>query len=118
MNIEERSDVVYQILELAKSNSLSVEHKKKIYDIVMSLNNRTENQKQRFLLFYNLNVNQEKTYRQCDLARLYNVLANAIRCSVGRIRNALVNLRDERMVELKDILEDNKNKMKKLPKNY
>ena len=113
MNIEERSDVVYQILELAKSNSLSVEHKKKIYDIVMSLNNRTENQKQRFLLFYNLNVNQEQTYRQCDLARLYNVSSNAIRCSVGRIRNALVNLRDERMVVLKDILEDYKNKMKK-----
>lgn len=56
---------------------------------MISLDNRTENQKERLLLYYNLNVNQVQEYRQCDLARQYNVSANAIRCSVGRITNAL-----------------------------
>ena len=40
-------------------------------------------------------------YRQCDLARLYNVSPNAIRCSVGRIKNALVNLQDEGIFDFK-----------------
>ena len=112
LNIEERSDVVYQILELAKDKLLTQEQKNQIYDIVISLDNRTENQKERFLLYYNLNVNQVQEYRQCDLARQYNVSANAIRCSVGRITNALANLKDNRIEVLKDILEDYKNKMK------
>ena len=109
MNIEERSDVVYHILELAKNNLLNEVQKQKFYDIVMNLDNRTENQKQRFLLYYNLNVNQEQIYRQCDLARLYDVSPNAIRCSVGRIRNALVNLQDENILILKEILNGIKN---------
>lgn len=108
LNIEERSDVVYHILELAKNNLLNEVQKQKFYDIVMNLDNRTENQKQRFLLYYNLNVNQEQIYRQCDLAKLYNVSPNAIRCSVGRIRNALVNLQDEGILALKGILKDSK----------
>ena len=43
MNIEERSDVVYHILELAKNNLLNEVQKQKFYDIVMNLDNITEN---------------------------------------------------------------------------
>ena len=110
LNIEERSDVVYQILELEKNDWLNEVQKQKIHDIVIKLDNRTENQKQRFLLYYNLNVNQKQIYRQCDFARLYNVSPNAIRCSVGRIRTALVNLQDEGILDLKEILKDYKSK--------
>lgn len=91
MNIEERSDVVYQIIELARNNLLN------------------EIQKQKFLLYYNLNQNQQNTYGLSEIARMYNVTPNAIRCSVGRIRNALVNLQDERILALKEILEDYEN---------
>lgn len=106
MNIEERSGVVYQILELAKNNLLNETQKEKLRDIVRNLNNRTENQKHRFLLYYNLKKNQQNTYGLTDLARLYNVTPNAIRCSVGRIRNALVNMQDKKILVLKEILEN------------
>lgn len=106
MNIEERSDDVYQILELAKNKLLSETQKQKLYNIVMNLDNRTENQKQRFLLYYNLKQNQQNTYGLTDIARLQNVTLNAIRCSIGRIRNALVNMQDEKILVLKEILED------------
>lgn len=110
MNIEERSNVVYQILELARNNLLNEIQKQKLYNIVINLNNRTENQKQRFLLYYNLKKNQQNTYRLIDIARIYNVTPNAIRCSVGRIRNALVNLQDEEILDLKEILKDCKSR--------
>lgn len=106
MNIEERSDVVYQILVLARNNLLNEIQKQKLYNIVMNLDNRTENQKQRFLLYYNLKKNQQNTYGLTDIARLHNVTPNAIRCSVGRIRNALVNLQDERNLILKELLDE------------
>lgn len=106
LNIEERSDDVYQILELAKNKLLNETQKQKLYNIVMNLDNRTENQKQRFLLYYNLKQNQQNTYGLTDIARLQNVTPNAIRCSIGRIRNALVNMQDEKILVLKEILED------------
>lgn len=106
MNIEERSDVVYQILELAKNKLLNETQKQKLYNIVMNLDNRTENQKQRFLLYYNLKQNQRNTYGLTDIARLQNVTPNAIRCSGGRIRNALVNMQNEKILVLKEILEN------------
>lgn len=34
---------------------------------------------------------------------------NAIRCSIGRIINALVNLQDEKILAIKEILEDYEN---------
>lgn len=109
LNIEEISDVVYQILELAKNNLLDEIQKQKLRAIVLNLDNRTDNQKQRFLLYYNLKKNQQNTYGLTDVSRLHNVTPNAIRCSIGRIRNALVNLQDEKILAIKEILEDYEN---------
>jgi hypothetical protein len=109
LNIEERSDVVYQIIELAKNNLLNEDQKQKIYDIVINLDNRTGIQKERFLLYYNLKINQQNTYRLCDLARKCNVSPNAIRCSVGRVRNSLVNLVDNKILKLQEILNEFRN---------
>ena len=109
LNIEERSDVVYQILKLANNNLLDEIQKQKLRAIVLNLNNRTDNQKQRFLLYYNLKKNQQNTYGLTDVSRLHNVTPHAIRCSIGRIRNALVNLQDEKILAIKEILEDYEN---------
>ena len=110
MEYEERQDIVYTILDLAKSNKLNNIQKQKLYNVVKSLKNKTETQKKRFYLFYNLEKGQTKTYRLCDLSKLFERTPNAISGSLGRIRCALVRINDERILELKEIVDEFKEK--------
>ena len=49
LEIDKNSDMVYELLELLKANRLNDIQKSKIYEIVKSLTNRTEKQKESFI---------------------------------------------------------------------
>ena len=98
--------MVYELLELLKANKLDDIQKKKIYEIVKSLTNRTEKQKERFFRFYNLLEDENKDYRWCDMARYYNCAPNCIRSSVARIRNSLINTNKENIAIMENILKE------------
>lgn len=103
----ERSAIVYKLLELAKGNKLNKFQKEKLHDIVYNLTNRTEKQKEKFYRFYNLIEGEKPNYRLCDMARYYNCSSSNIRCAIGSIRNSLINLKDEgQMLILKTIVEE------------
>lgn len=77
-----------------KREKLSTENQNTLYNLVTNLEGRTKNQKMRFLLYYKLIPDQEQTYNFTTLAKNQNCSVPAIRFSVGRIRNGLINLSD------------------------
>lgn len=106
MNINEKGNIVYELLELLKANKISNTSKKKIYIMVNNMNNRTDNQKKKFCMFYNLLEKEKQNYRLCDMARYYNCTSSNIRSSIGRIRNSLVNTNEENILIMKNILKE------------
>lgn len=105
MEIDKNSDMVYELLELLKANKLNDIQKSKIKELVKSLSNRTEMQKERFFRFYNLIEGENKNYRLCDMARYYNCTPGCVRVSINRIRNSLINTNEENITIMKNILE-------------
>lgn len=106
MEIHKNSDMVYELLELLKANRLNDIQKSKIYEIVKSLTNRTEKQKESFFMFYNLLDGENQNYRLCDMARYYNCTPSNVRCLINRIRNSLINTSEENMSIIENILKE------------
>ncbi len=106
MEIDKNSNMVYELLDLLKANKLNDIQKNKVYEIVKSLTNRTENQKERFFRFYNLLDGENQNYRLCDMARYYNCSPNCIKTSVNRIRSSLINTNEENKAIIQNILEE------------
>lgn len=79
-----------------KNIGITNKEKKILYDLVINLGNRTEIQKARFLLYYNLFPKQKEQYNFSSLATKYKCSSSAIRFSVSRIRNGLVNLNEDK----------------------
>lgn len=105
MDFEERRDIVYKILEIAKRELLNSSQKEKLYNIVYNLKGSTDLQIERLILYYNLK-DGEKKYRLCDLGRKYNCTGNAVKFSLARTKNRLIHIPDEDMLILKNILEE------------
>lgn len=102
---DENCKVIYKLIDYFKANKLNNSQKQIICDIIMSLKNKTENQKIRFIMYYNLEPSQLQKYSLSSIGRYFKCSASAIRFSVVAIKNALVNLDDERCEVLKKILE-------------
>lgn len=107
---DRKRDMVYELLELLKSNKLNNVQRKRIYELVKKMDNRTENQKEKFLRFYNLLEGEKQNYRFCDMAKYYHCSPGNIRYSVNRIRHSLVNSTDETIAIIQNILEEYNNK--------
>lgn len=105
IEFEERSDIVYKILDMLKNNQLDNIQKKIIYDIVCGFEKRTEKQKEKFFRFYNLLDNQDKNYRLSDMARYYKCTSNNVRLSIGSVRNSLINMEDDQLLILKNMIQ-------------
>lgn len=110
MEFEEKRDMVYELLDLLKENKLNEVQKQTIKNIVKGLKNRTEKQKERFYMFYNLLESENKNYRLCDMAELYNCTSSCIKFSISRIRNNLINADESNLAIMKKILNEYHNK--------
>lgn len=104
ISYDDRRNLVNEVLELAKQDKLNNQQKKQLHDIVMDISG-TDTQKQRFLLFYNLEEQQDKKYRWCDLQKRYNCTYNAIKSSVNRIAFKLMRANVDKILMLKRMLE-------------
>lgn len=103
ISYDDRRNLVNEVLELAKQDKLNNQQKKQLHDIVMDISG-TDTQKQRFLLFYNLEEQQDKKYRWCDLQKRYNCTYNAIKSSVNRIAFKLMRADVDKILMLKRML--------------
>lgn len=105
MEHEEKSNIVYDVLDILLEKEISADDKVTLIEIVKSLDKKTELQKQRFLIFYNLVENSNKGNRLCDIARSENKTPSAIRTSIGKIRSELTRIDDKKILKMKEILE-------------
>lgn len=101
--LEIKMEVVDKLLRYLKLDILNDEEKQSIYDIVMTTR-KTDLQKRRFNMFYNIgpNIKEHNTYKK--IAEFYNCSIGAIRNSVMSGVNGLYNVNSEQFAILKKIL--------------
>lgn len=102
-NIEVRMNTVNKILKFLKLNILNDEEKQVIYELAKSTK-KTDLQKKRFYMVYNVgpNANEHNTYKK--VASFYECSTGAIRSSVITVVVALYHLPDEKFIYLENIL--------------
>ena len=88
------SDVDLFFMRL-KHGWVSTEKKKLLYNLVLSLDEATKLQKERFILAYNLKSEPNIKYNLSSIAKEQNCSPSAVKYSIVRIRCFLVNLIDE-----------------------
>lgn len=109
MEYDRRFVIQFQyFLVKIKRKGIRSKNRKKLYQIVQQLENRTEKQKNRFLCYYGLNnsYNEVKITLK-DLAKKEGCIVTTIRQSIVRIINAIDNIKDERIKNiLLEIMDD------------
>lgn len=102
-NIEVRMNTVNKILKFLKLNILNDEEKQVIYELAKSTK-KTDLQKKRFYMVYNVgpNAKEHNTYKK--VACFYECSTGAIRSSVITVVVALYHLPDEEFIYLENIL--------------
>lgn len=108
-NFEERRNTVVSLIELLEKNSISDSDKNKIYDIVMSMNKKTEKQKDRFARYFGINPSDFKRETMTNIAKSYGCTPSAIRSSVISIRAGLYRIPKEDFIVLNDIYQKYQN---------
>lgn len=103
MTHEEKRPILTQILNMAKKNQLSAEQKNIIFDIIMN-SDRTEKQKDRYIKFYNLDINNPCNYNLTTLAKECGCKPAAIKFALQSV-NIHTLLHDENIEILKKIIE-------------
>lgn len=95
--------MVNKILKLLKLDVLNDEEKQTIYELARATK-RTDLQKRRFYMVYNVgpNAKEHNTYKK--VASFYNCSTGAIRSSVITVVVALYHLPDEKFIYLENIL--------------
>lgn len=102
----EFSDRVHEFLHYIKENSIAEENKRILYDIIMNLEERTEVQRKRFLLYYSLIPNKKENLNFIDIANLEGCTPTAIKSSIATITRKLVVIEDKRKHILLNIIKE------------
>ena len=102
-NFAERRDLIVELLELLDKNRISDEDKKTIYNVVMSMNNKTEKQKDRFARYFGIKPNNLKRESMTNIAKSYGCTPSAIRSSVISVRAGLYRIPKENFLILKKV---------------
>lgn len=102
-NFEYRKNTVDKILKFLKLDILNDEEKQVIYELVKNTK-KTDLQKTRFYMVYNIgpNVKEHNTYKK--VASFYECSTGAVRSSVMTVVVALYHLKDDRFSILESIL--------------
>lgn len=104
MTTENKRIIVTTILELAQKNKLSINQKQKFYRIIIN-SDRTNIQKDRFIKYYNLDVNNNESYNYTRLAKEYGRTREAIKQSLESVIIYTL-LKDENIKKFKEILKE------------
>ena len=102
-NIEVRMNTVNKILKFLKLNILNDEEKQVIYELAKSTK-KTDLQKKRFYMVYNVGPNAKEHHTYKKVASFYECSTGAIRSSVITVVVALYHLPDEKFIYLENIL--------------
>lgn len=88
MKFVDKCLIVDNLLELAKKEKLNQEQKNKIVNIIDNLENITETERERFIMYYGFD--RKGCRRLIDIAKIYGCTSSSIRGSVFSARNKLL----------------------------
>lgn len=91
------------LLELLEKNIISDTDKNKIYDVVMSMDKKTDKQKDRLARYFGIKPNNLKRETMTNIAKSYGCTPSAIRSSVISVRAGLYRISKEDFTILKTI---------------
>lgn len=97
------------LLEKLKKGKIDLDKKEKLYDIVKSIEQCTETQKRRFILYYNLNNDNETKMSLEGIGKIENCTGNAVRQAIYRVTCRMARLKGEKRDILLNILKENEN---------
>lgn len=80
MKMQDKRLIINTLIALAKTSKLNAEQKEKIFNVVKSLKNATEFQKERFIKYYGFDGTECK--KLVDMAKMCGVSSSTIRGSV------------------------------------
>ncbi len=63
-------------------------------------------QKERFIMYFGLDKTKGKRKKICEMSKIYNCTASAVRESVMSIRNLLMRMPNEKIEMLQKIMEE------------
>ena len=101
-NIQYRISVVDKVLKLLNLDILNDKEKNDIYELAKDTN-KTDLQKQRFYMVYNIGPNKDEHNTYNKVAVFYNCSTGAIRSSVMTVVVALYHVSDEKFSILENI---------------
>lgn len=85
-----------ELLELLLEGKLNNEEKAKIIELLEQDDTATENQIERFSLYYGLNTNDRKPLSFTQIAELYGCTVEAIRYSVHSMKRKILKYTDSK----------------------
>ena len=83
-----------ELLELLLKGKLNNNEKAKIIELLEQDDTSTENQIERFSLYYGLNTNDKKPLSFTQIAEIYGCSVEAIRYSVNRMKQKILKYTD------------------------
>lgn len=100
---ENKSILIDKLLELMKESEFSYNHKEKIRTIIDNEKTATKIEKERFKMYYGLNMDKKVNITQ--IAKQYGCSYSAVRFSITNIRRKLItHLGDQERSIIKNII--------------
>lgn len=97
---------VHSFLDKIKKIKINRKKRKQLYDFIISLEDRTAKQKERFLLYYGLtSKNEELKGSYTAIGKMYSCNLSAIKSSVIAVVNQIARIEGEKREILKNIME-------------
>ena len=106
IELDERKNIIAQLLNCLKQNLLNDAEKEIVYNIVMNLKGKTQKQKARFNMYYSLDPNTKDYNTMSKIAKFYECSESAIRGSIYRISYTLFRIPEDKILLLKKIVGD------------
>ena len=96
-----------ELLEFLLEGKLNNEQKAKIIELLEQDETATENQIERFSLYYGLNINDKEPLSLTQIAEIYGCTVEAIRYSVNSMKRKILKYTDSKdNLVIKKILEE------------
>lgn len=104
----EKQHIRDKLITLLEKQILEDIQRKKLFEIIMNMENATLIQKERFILYYGLDTNNEKIHSAGKIAKLQKCTTSSIRQSINRVKSQIPQLSDEKIDRIREIIEENK----------
>lgn len=106
----EKQHIRDKLITCLEKQTLNNNQRKKIFQIVMSMEDTTLIQKERFIIYYGLDKSKEEIHNATKIAKLQNCTKSTIIQSINKIKSKIPRLSDEKIEIIRNIV----NKSKKI----